>query len=191
MKKSVGAATLIYPTPVLVVGTYDADGNPNIMTVAWGGVCCSRPPAVSIALRKATYSFQNIVDRKAFTVNIPPESSVREVDYLGIYSGRNEDKFSSCGLTPVKSDLIDAPYVEEFPLVLECRLIHTVEIGLHTQFIGEVLDAKADDSVLDEDGNPDIEKIKPFVYAPVGRTYFSVGAFLGKAFAIGRKEKGD
>lgn len=91
MKKSIGGNTILYPTPVLVVGTYDAEGKPNVMTVAWGGICCSDPPCVAIALRKATYTYGNIVLQKAFTVNIPSEKHARCADYFGIASGKTAD----------------------------------------------------------------------------------------------------
>lgn len=187
MKKSIGAKTIIYPIPILVVGTYDKAGKPNVMTAAWGGICCSSPPCVAVSLRKATYSYGNIVERKAFTINIPSEIYVKEIDYFGIVSGKNKDKFSAAGLTPVKSDLVDAPYVKEFPFALECRLLHTIEIGLHTQFIGEIMDIKADESMLDENGSLDIEKIKPILFAPESRTYYRVGQYIGKAFSIGKE----
>ncbi|HEB76246.1 MAG TPA: flavin reductase family protein [Nitrospirae bacterium] len=187
MKKSLGPRTIIYPTPVMVVATYDMDGRPNAMTVSWGGICCSQPPCIAVSLRKATYSYDNIVAHKAFTVNIPSAEHVREADYFGTVSGRNVDKFSVTGLTPVKSERVNAPFIEEFPLVLECRVLHTVEIGLHTQFIGEVLDLKAEDSILGPTGVPDIEKVKPFSFTPESRTYYGLGAFLGKAFSIGRE----
>ena len=105
MKKSLGAKTLVYPNPVWVVGTYDKEKKPNVMTVAWGGICCSDPPCVAISLRKATYSYGNIIERKAFTVNVPSEKYIREADYFGTISGRNVDKFTKAGLTSVKSDL--------------------------------------------------------------------------------------
>jgi len=185
MKKSIGAKTIIYPAPVLIVGTYDQNDKANVMTVAWGGICCSEPPCVAISLRKATYSYGNIVEREAFTLNIPSENYVKEADYFGIVSGKKEDKFSATGLTPVRSDIVDAPYIAEFPFSLECKLLHTLEIGLHTQFVGEILDIKADESVLDEKGTTDIKKVRPFLYAMGNRAYFSVGERLGKAFSIG------
>lgn len=186
MKKSIGPRTIVYPTPVFVVGTFDRAGKPNVMTAAWGGICCSRPPCVAVALRKATHTYGNIMENKAFTISIPPENYVKEVDYFGIVSGREEDKFSTAGLTPVKSDLVNAPYVEEFPLVLECAVLHIFEIGLHTQFVGEIRDVKADEAVLGEKGIPNIEKVKPFLYAPEGRGYYGIGQYLGKAFSIGK-----
>ena len=102
-------------------------------------------------------------------------------------SGRDVDKLSRTGLTPVKSELVDAPYIKEFPLVLECRLLNAVEIGLHTQFIGEIVDVKAEGDVLGSDGLPEIEKVRPIIFAPESRSYHGVGKNLGKAFSIGRE----
>jgi flavin reductase (DIM6/NTAB) family NADH-FMN oxidoreductase RutF len=189
MKKSIGAKTILYPTPVLIVGTYDTDGRPNAMTAAWGGICCSSPPCVTVSLRKATYSYQCIVDSGAYTLSIPSQTYVAEADYLGMASGKNEDKFKTAGLTPVKSDRVNAPYVKEFPLVLECKLRHTLEIGLHIQFIGEILDIKADESILAENSLPAIEKVRPILYAPAEKAYFSIGNKIGDAFSIGKRLK--
>jgi flavin reductase (DIM6/NTAB) family NADH-FMN oxidoreductase RutF len=186
MKKSVGARIVIIPTPVLVVGTYDMSGKPNAMTVAWGGVCCSEPPCIAIAIRKATYTYGNIVHRKAFTVHPATEPYVRAADYFGIASGMDADKFAVTGLTPIKAEFVDAPCIEEFPLVLECRLLHTVEIGLHTQFIGEIVSTKIDEEVLADNGRPDMKKLKPIAYTPEVRDYFTLGHSLGRAFKIGR-----
>jgi len=187
MKISLGAKTLLFPTPVLMVGTYDQAGKPNLMNAAWGGICCSQPPCVAVSLRKATYSHSCIVDRKAFTVGIACEDKMVAADYVGIASGRDVDKFSDASLTLVKSDLVDAPYAAEFPVVLECRLLHVVEIGLHTQFIGEIVDVKADANVLGDDGLPDILKIKPLIYDTSHKGYHGVGELLGKAFSVGKE----
>lgn len=189
MKKSVGAKTIIYPTPILIVGTYGKDGKPNVMTVAWGGICCSTPPCVTISVREATHTYAGLVENKAFTISIPSEKYVKEADFIGIASGKDTDKFLETGLTPVNSELVKAPYVKEFPLVLECKVIQTHKIGLHTQFIGEILDIKADETVIGEKG-PEIERIKPFLWAPdYGRGYYGIGQYLGKAFSIGKKSK--
>lgn len=186
MKKSFGAKTLIYPTPVWCVGSYDSHDRANVMTIAWGGICCSSPPCVTVALRKATYTYGNLMARKAYTLSVPTEKYVKEADYFGIASGKNEDKFAKTGLTAVKSDMVDAPYVMEFPMVLECNIIHHHEIGLHTHFVGEIVDVKVDQHMLDDAGNPDIEKIRPLIFAPDARTYHAVGPLLGTAFKIGK-----
>jgi flavin reductase (DIM6/NTAB) family NADH-FMN oxidoreductase RutF len=187
MKNSLGAKTILPTTPVWVVGTYDPEGKPNVMTAAWGGICCSQPPCLYVSLRKATQTYRNIMKRKSFTVSIPSEMYTKEADYFGIASGKTEDKFSTTGLTPAKSDLVDAPYVEEFPLIIECKVIQVIKIGLHTEFIGEIVDVKADSLVLNEQNLPDIEKVKPIIWNIAGMTYHKVGKRMGKAFSIGRK----
>jgi len=187
MKKSFGAKTIIVPTPVWCVGSYDTSDKPNVMTIAWGGICCSQPPCVTISLRKATYTYGNIMERQAYTLSVPSVKYVQEADYYGMASGRNVDKFKETGLTPIKSDLVDAPYVGEFPMVLECKVIHHHEIGLHTHFIGEILDVKVDDNQLTDDGKVDIEKVQPFVYSPGAGKYHAVGGSIGKAFDAGKR----
>ena len=187
MKKSLGAKTLAQPAPVWVVGSYDAQGKPNIMTIAWGGICCSQPPCVTVSLRKATYTYGSIKERKAYTVNIPSAALVKEVDYVGTTSGRDTDKFAMTKLTPVRSELVDAPYIREFPIVIECRVIHMLEIGLHTQFIGEIVDIKAEESVLGEQGMADILKVKPLIFDTGQGAYYGIGARVAKAFSIGKR----
>ncbi len=192
MKKSLGANTILYPTPVLLVGTYDAEGKPNIMTAAWGGICCSSPPCVTVSLRKATYSYWGIATHGAYTISIPSEKYVAEADYCGLVSGKRADKFAETGLTPVRSTVVNAPYIGEFPLVLECKLLRQIELGLHTQFVGEILDVKADSDVLDANGSVAVEKLKPIFFAPESNGYYSTGRRLGDAFSIGKtvKKKG-
>ena len=187
MKKSFGAKTLIYPTPLWVIGTYDKVGKPNAMTIAWGGVCSSKPPCVAVSIRKVTYTHGNIMEHKAFTVNVPSASQIKVADYFGMASGRNEDKFSKTGLTALRSEEVDAPYIQEFPMILECKLFSTSEIGSHTHFIGEIVDVKVEESLLREDGLPDIIKIRPVLYGPEIQSYYVVGEFLGKAFTVGKE----
>ena len=185
MLKSLGARTILYPTPVAVVGTYDKNGKPNVMTAAWVGICCSKPPCIAVSLRAATYTHGNIVERRAFTINTPPERYIKETDYVGLVSGRDVDKFSAAKLTPVRSNHVDAPYVKEFPLILECKLRHTIEIGLHTQFIGEIVDVKADEAILKNE-LPDMKMLKPILYAPIVGKYYGVGNYLGEAHTLGK-----
>jgi flavin reductase (DIM6/NTAB) family NADH-FMN oxidoreductase RutF len=189
MKKSLGAQTLIFPTPVWCVGSYDSEGQPNVMTIAWGGICCSKPPCLTISLRKATYTYGNIMERGAYTVSVPSAHYVEEADYFGIASGRDVDKFQVTGLTPVQSDLVDAPYVKEFPMILECKLLHHFEIGLHTQFVGEILDVKIDQDKISQDGHPDINQVSPIIYATKARGYYKVGGQVSRAYQAGNKFK--
>ncbi|MBF0513442.1 MAG: flavin reductase family protein [Desulfovibrionaceae bacterium] len=186
MKKSLGTATLLAPTPVWLVGAYDASGRANAAVIAWGGICCSKPPCVAISLRAATMTHGNIMARRAFTVNIPSEELIAQADYFGIVSGRDVDKFAATGLTAVKSELVDAPYIAEFPLVVECVVLQVVELGLHTQFVGEIKDIKADEAVLAEGGGLDVGKLRPVAFAPSARTYHGLTTSIGPAFSVGR-----
>ena len=189
MKKSLGIGTYALPSPVWVVGTYDATGKPNIMTATWGGICNSRPPSIYVSLRKATYSHGNIMVRRAYTVSIPSEQHIREADWIGITSGREVDKFAEAKLTPIKGSVVDAPYVEEFPVVIECRVKEIVELGLHTQFVGEIMDVKAEAKVLNTKGMIDIEKVKPVIFTAGTGTYHGVGKKLQDAFTIRELKK--
>lgn len=189
MKKSLGAKTIVYPTPVFIVGTYDEKEEPDVMAAAWGGISCSNPPCVSISLQKQRYTLKNIKERGAFTISIPSEKFVQEADYFGIVSGKDANKFEKTGLTPVKSELVDAPYVEEFPLILECKAINTLDLGMHVQITDEILDVKLDEGAATDTGIPDIEKIKPFTFDPAAMAYRGIGENLGKAFNIGTKFK--
>jgi len=187
MKRSLGAKTVLYPTPVLVVGTYDAEGRPNATTAAWGGICCSKPACMAVSFRAATMAHGNIMARKAFTVSVPSAGHVREADYFGVVSGRDADKFAVTGLTPTRSELVDAPYVGEFPLVLECSVLHVHELGLHTQFVGEILDVKLDEECLDEKGNPDAGLIAPFFFAPLDGHYYGGAVRIAKGMSVGKE----
>jgi len=181
MKRSLGPQSILFPTPTLVICTYDPEGRPNMMTAAWAGVCCSSPPMVSVSLRAATYSHGNIKLQKAFTVNVPSEDHWREADHVGIVSGRNTLKFQTTGLTAKRSENVDAPYIKEFPLVLECKLHETHELGLHTQYVGEVVNVLVDEDILDGEDNVDIEKLRPIIFSPGASVYHGVGKLLGKA----------
>lgn len=186
MKRSLGPATLAIPSPVWVIGTYDSSGVPNLMTAAWAGIVCSKPPAVSVSLREATYTYANLVERKAFTVNVPSSDHAVAADFLGIASGRAMDKFSAAGLTPTRSSLVDAPLVDEFPLTLECRLVQSVKLGLHTLFVGEIVDVKADEAALVED-LPSLDRVRPILFSAGEQAYYQVGEKLGPAFRLGRR----
>lgn len=189
MKESLGANTLVYPTPVWVIGSYNEDGSANAMTAAWGGVCCSKPPCVAVSLREATLTHGNIMRTKAFTVHIGTEKMVEETDYFGISTGRVTDKLADTGLTASHSDVVEAPLIEEFPLILECRLQQVVEVGLHTQFIGEIIDVKAEKAILGDKNLPDVDLLRPLVFSPVLRKYHGIGKLVGQAFQIGKKFK--
>lgn len=184
MKKSHGPKTLAYPLPAWLVGSYDENGAPNIMTAAWGGILASDPPVIGVSIRPGRATFDGITRTKSFTVSFPSAALAVETDFAGIVSGRQHDKFKEASLTPVKSSLVNAPYVAECPVIAECRLIKTLELGSHVLFAGQILDVKAEEGLETEDGNLDVAKIAPLVFTETG--YYRVGDFLGLPFSIGK-----
>jgi flavin reductase (DIM6/NTAB) family NADH-FMN oxidoreductase RutF len=187
MKISLPPQSILQPCPVLIVGTYGADGKPNIMNAAWGGIASSKPPSISVSLREATLTYHNILHSQAFTVNVPSEAYLKEIDFVGLVSGREVDKFAETHLTPQKSERVDAPYVLEFPCALECTLIQHIELGLHTMFIGEIVGIVAESEVLTDRQLPDIEKVRPMLFGSFANmAYYATGEKLGKAFSTGK-----
>ncbi|MDR1376248.1 MAG: flavin reductase family protein, partial [Synergistaceae bacterium] len=167
MKKNIGAELGIYPTPIVVVGTYDKDDKPNIATLAWTGICCSEPPSVQVSIRKSRHTHAAIVERKVFSVNVPSVKYIAEADYAGIVSGKDTDKFQVTKLTPARGELLDVPLVAEFPISMECRLTHTLELGSHDLFVGEIVACWVAEEAL-RNGRPDPKKVDPLAFAPSG-----------------------
>jgi len=177
-KKSLGVRSEVYPKPAFVIGSYDKSGKPNIMTAAWAGICNSNPLSIAVSMRPATYSYHNVTESKAFTVNIPSSEMARYVDYAGRFSGKDVDKFKETGLTPVKGEFVNAPYVKEFPIVIECELTTYHELGSHRQFIGKVIDVKVDEAILNAEGRVDVNLLNPLIYG--GGKYFETGKYIAE-----------
>ena len=178
IKKSIGKKGAMFPQPAMVIGSYNSDGVPNIMTAAWIGIANSKPMSISVSMRPATLSYHNLTRNKAFTINVPSSALAKYVDYVGRYSGHDISKFEKLGLTAVKADSVNAPYVKEFPVVIECKITAMHELGSHRQFIGEVVDTKVDLSILNEKGHIDMHKLDPIILGSGG--YFDLGNFIGK-----------
>lgn len=189
MKKSIGAKLAFSPLPTLVIGTYNVDMEPNVMTASFGGIVSAAPPALGVSIRKATLTYENIIRSKVFTISIPSENYIKEMDYFGLVTGKNNSKFLDTGLTATKGTFVDAPYVEEFPINIECKLIKTIELGSHIQFIGEIVEVKISEEVVDEKGNSDIAKLKPISFVGNDRGYYGLGDKLENAFSIGKDFK--
>ncbi|MDY0213175.1 MAG: flavin reductase family protein [Desulfuromonadaceae bacterium] len=185
MKQSLGAQPLVFPTPVFLVGTYAADGQPNMMNAAWGGICCSEPPCVMVSVQQKRYTHTCLVEQQAFSINFVGTDHVIAADYYGIASGRDINKIEMCNQHVSRGEYVNAPCLDEAYMVLECRLKSSVELGSHTMFVGEILEVKIDPSCLDEKGNVDVKKMDPLLFIPGAREYYAVGEFIGKAFAVG------
>lgn len=186
---SLGPQAFISPAPVMLVGTYDEQGRPNIMTATWGGVCCSQPPCLSVSLRRSTWTCRALQQRNAFTVSLPDRSMVGQADFAGLVSGCQENKFQTLGLTPLPGEHVDAPFVAECPVVLELLLRHTLELGSHIQFVGEIMDVKVRKDCLTSEGLPDASRIDALAFAPLTKEYYGTGDFVARAFAVGKTVK--
>ncbi|TRX65660.1 flavin reductase family protein [Flammeovirga kamogawensis] len=181
MKKSVGKRPYLFPMPIGVIGSYDSSGTPNIMAASWIGIVNSKPLSIGVSLRPATYTYKNVMRTKSFTVNIANEKLISYIDWVGHYSGKDMNKFEKLSLTPVRSKLVDAPYVNEFPVVLECKVVNITNLGKHTHFVGEIMDVKVDTALLKDDNKNliDIYKLRP-VMTGQGSGYFGIGQHLGR-----------
>ena len=186
MLSSLGSLPFCLPAPVWLVGTYDAEGRPNIMTAVAGGLCSTQPPCLGVSLRRGGWTHASLPGRAAFTVAVPSRSLAARVDFAGLMSGRNADKFAAAGLTPVAGEHVDAPYVAECPVVLELALRHTLELGSHTLYVGEIMDVKVEESCLRPDGLPDPARIDALCFAPLTHEYYATGDFVARAYAVGK-----
>ena len=180
-----GAETLLYPTPAVLVGVNVAD-KPNFMTAAWCGVASSSPPAISVGIRRARYTYEGIEANGTFSINVPSTDQVKVVDYCGIYSGHKRDKSEI--FTVTYGSLKTAPLIEECPVNLECRVIESVDLKSHILVIGEIVEATVKADCM-TDGKPDAVKIDPLVFAPGTGEYLSLGRVVATAFRIGKDKK--
>ena len=186
MRKNLKTKSYFYPLPVLVIGTYDENGTPNAMNAAWGTVCDTAQ--VAIVLSAGHKTVKNLLKTKAFTVAMADDKNVAAADFVGVVSGNNApDKLMKTGWHTTKSEFVNAPVIEELPLVLECKL---VSYDTDTEIcIGEVVNVSADERILDEKGKIDLTKFKPLCYDCDGHGYYVLGERVGNAFSDGLKLK--
>lgn len=183
MRKDFGVKTWLYPQPVLIVGSYDENGVANAMNAAWGAIYDS--DQVILCLDKSHKTTRNIAETKAFTLSFATVETVRAADYVGIFSGNDiPEKISKVGWTVRKSDRVDAPIINELPVVMECTLLR---IDGDEHVIGRIVNVSVDESVLGADGKPDYALIRPITYDPVHHDYIALGERIAKAFSEGKK----
>lgn len=185
MKKDFGKNPWFCPLPVLIVGTYDNNGNADAMNAAWGGLYGA--DMVELCLSESHKTTKNIKEKKAFTVSFADAANLKACDYVGIVSANSTaDKMAKSGLTTEKSRFVDAPVINELPVVLECELVRFTEEG---NVLGRIVNIAADESVLDDKGSIDLTKFKPITYEPVNHGYYVVGEKVGQAFSDGNALK--
>ncbi|MBO4880985.1 MAG: flavin reductase family protein [Firmicutes bacterium] len=187
MKKQIGPGTYVFPTPTYIIGTYNEDGTADVMNLAWGGVCGFKPPCVQISLNTGRRTRENLLRTGCFTVNIGGVNLMAESDYFGLISGSKANKLETVGFTSTRSENVDAPVIDQYPLTLECRMVDSREIGPHLMVIGEIVGVVCDEDVLDDKGKPDVKKIKPLGLDPIGHNYIAFDHIVGEAYKEGRK----
>ena len=182
MRKNFGAKPMCYPMPVYIIGTYDADGTPNAMNAAWGGI--SEETEISICISADHKTTENILSRKAFTVSMATAKYTAACDYVGIVSGNQvPDKFVKAGFHATKSEFVDAPLIDELPMALECELISYDSESC--RLVGRIVNVSADESVLGDNGKVDVKKLQPITYDSMNHHYLVLGEKVGQAFHDG------
>ena len=182
MRKNFGAKPMCYPMPVYIIGTYGADGTPNAMNAAWGGI--SEETEISICISADHKTTENILSRKAFTVSMATAKYIAACDYVGIVSGNQvPDKFAKAGFHATKSEFVDAPLIDELPMALECALISYDSESC--RLVGRIVNVSADESVLGDNGKVDVSKLQPITFDPMNNHYLVLGEKVGQAFHDG------
>ena len=182
MRKDFGAKPWLYPMPVLMIASYGADGTPNVMNAAWGGI--SEEAEISICVDNSHKTAENLLARKAFTVSMATAKYVAACDYVGIVSGNKEpDKFAKAGFHATKSEFVNAPLIDELPMALECEVISYDEETC--RLVGRIVNVSADESVLGDNGKVDVTKLQPITYDPMNHDYLALGEKVGNAFQDG------
>ncbi|MBP3713041.1 MAG: flavin reductase family protein [Bacilli bacterium] len=182
MRKNLGSKPLSYPQVVFIIAAYDENGKPNAMNAAWGGI--SEEKEVSMCLSNNHKTVKDIEVSKAFTVSFGTASLVKECDYLGIVSGNKEsNKLGKANLHTVKSELVNAPIIEEFPICLECKLISYDRESCIMK--GEIVNVSVDERVIGENGKVDVKKVEPIAFDPFNGTYIKFTEVVDNAFRCG------
>lgn len=188
MKRRLGPRELLYPMPAVFVVSA-ADGEVDVMAVAWIAIAGAKPPSVMMSIRSTRKTLEMIENSGEFTVNTPRADMAAQLDFTGIVSGRTvPDKLREVGLTAVPGAVVSAPIIAECPHNLECRVARMLEHGDHTIVIGEIVETHIDEAVLDESGEkPLADRIDPLVYVPTVREYRRLGEKIADAYAVGKR----
>lgn len=186
--KSLGAKPFIYPQPVLIVSSYDEEGKADAMNVAYGGIVNSDRLQINIGVRHKTSA--NIKLKQAFTVGIADVANIIPADYVGIASGNDTpDKMKKTGWTMLKSENVDAPYVEELPITMECTVEEINQYDQTLRIVAKIVNTMVREDLLDENGVVDISKLKAISYDPSGHAYVTLTEKVGQAFSDGNQLK--
>lgn len=184
MKKDLGIVQAVYPMPVLMVAAYGEEDKVNVMNAAWGMICSADKIALFIDEEHKTT--QNLLKRKAFTVSIADRAHMDVADFFGIATGNKmPDKFERTGYTSIKSAHVDAPIIEEFPVVMECELAEVVETESFYCIVGKIVNTAAEERVLADNGKVDPAKLDALIFDQFQHGYYVSGEQVGKAWNAG------
>jgi len=184
MKKDFGVKPYLFPMPTYMIGTYNEDDTVDVMMMAWGGICAEDMVALNLEADHKTVA--NIKARGAFTLAVPGTDTLEASDFLGIVSANKApDKFERSGLHAVKSQRVDAPVIEEYPLTLECTVEKMEEEPYGLRVLGKIVNVLADETVLDEKGKIDAGKLNAFIFDQMQNGYYAVGGQVGQAWHSG------
>ena len=187
MKIQIKTTEAIFPMPVLLISTFNEDGSVNVMNAAWGTMLDR--DMVALNLTETHKTVQNIQARKGFVVHIADARHVVEADYFGVVSGNKEpDKFAKSGMTFTKSDLVDAPVINELPIAMECEFIEYQSDDTGLGVIGRVLRTSVEEANM-KDGKVDIDSVEAISFDPYTHGYYKVSGRVGEAFKDGLKIK--
>ena len=181
MKTKLGPKNCLYPMPTTLIGAL-VNGKPNYITIAHVGIMDMT--SVSLGINKNHYTNQGIKENQTFSVNIPSAKLIKETDYCGLTSGKDDDKASL--FTTFYGTLKTAPMIEQCSINMECELIKTVDFPNHDIFIGRIVETHCDESVL-TNGNVDFDKLQPILFVMNEGSYRKVGGKIGKAWNIGKE----
>jgi len=186
--KSFGQKAWMLPQPVLIIGTYDNEGNPNAMNAAWGGQWDAKEIMISMGAHATT---ENLNRCGEFTVAFATRDTMVASDYVGIVSAKNDpQKMQKAGWNVAKAEHINAPVFTNFPMTLECRIIEKIgESPEGYNIVAEIVNVLVDENYLGEDGKPDVEKMQLITFDPIHLGYIEFGKRVGNAFADGRAMK--
>ena len=189
MKKNLGKFPALFPMPVLMIGTYNEDGTVDVMNAAWGMMADMQNIILNLSSVRKTLA--NIRRTKAFTVSLATEATISESDFFGMVSGNAmKDKFAKSGFHVAKSEFVNAPLIEEYPLTMECEYVEEKElIKGRTGVIGKIVNVSCDENILDNEGKIEIKKINAIMYDTINHGYYGVGEKAGQAFSDGNKLK--
>jgi Conserved protein/domain typically associated with flavoprotein oxygenases, DIM6/NTAB family len=191
MKQNWKPGTLVYPVPAVMVTVGKDESEYNILTIAWTGTICSDPAMCYISVRPERHSYPILKRNMEFVINLTTKELANATDWCGVRSGKDYNKFKEMNLTPVKANVVDAPYIEESPLCIECRVKEILSLGTHDMFIAEVVNVLADEAYIDpRTGAFDMGKADLLAFSH-GK-YYGLGEFIGKfGWSVARKTKSE